>query len=149
MKRLMVLTATTILLLGWVGCSGTTESDTPPPETSSNPTEPEGSFSASNPSEQMGTQLSNIAEAIENVEDEASARTAAKVIARAKIELDGVAKSMAGMSDAERAAITQQYTAKYPQQQMRIASGMQRLVQHLEWMNIIQDEMKKMPGMRR
>ena len=83
MKRLMVLTATTILQLGWMGCSGTPENETPPPETSSNPIEPEGSFSTyGNPADRMGIQLANIAEAIENVEDEASVRAAAQEIAK-------------------------------------------------------------------
>ena len=65
MKRLMVLTATTILLLGWMACSGTPESETSPPETSSNPMEAEGNFGTyGNPSDQMGTQLENIAKAV-------------------------------------------------------------------------------------
>ncbi len=149
MKRLLVLTTTTILLLGWMGCSGTPENETPPPETSSNPMEPEGSFSTyGDPSDRMGTQLANIAEAIENVEDEASARAAAQEIAKANIELGAVAKSLEDMSDAERAAAAQQYSAKYSEQQVRIASAMQRLVQHPEWLRIISDEMKKMPAMR-
>ena len=149
MRRPMVLTATATLLLGWVGCSGTPESDTSSPETSSSPKEHEGSFSASNPSDQMGIQLSNIAEAIENVKDEASARETARIIAKAGIELQGVAKSMEGMSDAEHAAAAQQHAAKYPQQQLRIMSAMQKLVHHPEWMKIIQDEMKRMPGVGR
>ncbi len=149
MKRLMILTATTILLLGWTGCSGTPESETPPPETSSIPMEPEGSYSASNPSDQLGTQLSNIAEAIENVEDDATARAAAQEIAKANHALASLAKSMEGMSDAQHTVAAQQYAAKYSQLQVRIASAMQRLVQHPEWLQIISDEMKKMPRLGR
>jgi len=125
MKRLMVLAASTILLLGWMGCFGTPENETPPPETSSNPMEPEESFSTyGNPSDRMGTQLANIAEAIENVEDEASPRAAAQLIGKASVELGAVAKSLEGISDAERAAETQQYSAKYSEQQVRITSAM-------------------------
>ncbi len=149
MKRLMVLTASTILLLGGAGCPGTPESDTPSPETSSNPPEPEGSFSASNPSDQVGIQLSNIADAIEKVDDEASAQAAAQEIAKASIALEELGKSMEGMSDAERTAAAQYYTAKYSQQQVRIMSALRKLAQNPEWMTIITDEMKKMPSMGR
>ena len=96
----------------------------------------------------MGTQLANIAEAIENVEDEASVRAAAQEIAKANVELGAVSKSLEGMSDAEHAAAAQQYSAKYPEQHVRIASAMQRLLQHPEWLKIISDEVKKMPAMQ-
>jgi len=51
-----------------------------------------------------------------------------------------------GISAAERAAIAEQFSARYSTQQVRVTEAMQRLLQHPECLKIISDEVQKMPG---
>jgi len=91
-------------------------------------------------------QITNIADAVEAVDDEKSARAAAKAIAKAAREMEALSEAVEDMTPARRAMVFASRAQDFMEPQMRLATSMQKLaIDHPEYLEIIQDEMDKMP----
>jgi hypothetical protein len=93
-------------------------------------------------------QLNVIADALDTIDDEASAREAAVEIGAANMELEEIADSMQGLSDNEMLAMVQSIAPQLTEIQGRIATTMQRLSANPEYFSIIGDELSNMPNMQ-
>ena len=124
MKKLIAsFTLATVLTLA--GCGGSNDSDV---------------------GQTFVTQLGHIADALESVKDEDSARAAAHQMDQANMALKNVTDRMNGMSDMEKAVMIQKHVAEIAQLEGRITMAIQNIVSNdPELMNIIGDEMRNMP----
>jgi len=93
-------------------------------------------------------QLNVIADALDTIDDEASARAAATEIGEANVEMEAIADSMQGLSDNEMLAMVQSIAPQLQEIQARIAATMQRLSANPEYFSIIGDELSNMPNLQ-
>ena len=104
---------------------------------------------ADNASEAMDvyvSQMDRIASAMESVEDEASAKTAAEVIQSATKELDLLSKKFDSMSDTQKTAWAMTHAQKLQQVQMRIGLALQKIsAQNPEQMQMLSQAMSDLP----
>ena len=90
--------------------------------------------------------LNDIAGAIESVDSEASAREAARTIARVNAELEELSDIVEAMDPATRVAAFQSHGMEFVQAQHRMSTAMQNMMAHPEYFQIINNEMLKMPS---
>lgn len=95
---------------------------------------------------QYATQLDRLADAVEAIDDDASAREAAKVIAEVNLELARLSKEAAAMNPAEAAVLVQAQQGEYVACQQRIATAMTRLaMENPAALGIVSKELRAMP----
>lgn len=92
--------------------------------------------------------MDKIAEAVEQVNDEAGARQAAQVIEAVRQDLEKTMSAMEAMSDTQKAMAFAQRASDLQKVQMRLATAMQSLAARPDLMRIIGDEMGKMPQLQ-
>lgn len=92
--------------------------------------------------------MNKIAGAVEQINDDASARKAAQVIASASEDLKATAATLDSMPDAEKASIFASRATEMQTAQMRLATAMQGLAAQPQWMVAISEEMKKLPTIK-
>jgi hypothetical protein len=95
------------------------------------------------------TALGQIADALESVKDEDSAKAAAQVIARAKTTLDGTVKEINSMTQVEQVMMVQKHAAEMGQIEVRISQAMQKIVSDdPKLLDIIGQEMQSLPELK-
>ncbi|GJL95526.1 MAG: hypothetical protein DHS20C05_19310 [Hyphococcus sp.] len=139
MKKRIILTAlaTTALALG--GCSGEKASDSSSSSVS-------GKTKKSKVVDVYVSQMDNIADALEEVTDEKSAKKAAQAITKASKELEALSETVEGMSDIEKGMMFASRSQDFVAVQTRLATSMQKIAaENPEYIEMIQEEMEKMP----
>lgn len=107
-----------------------------------------GSASASGPMKVYVQGMDDIAEAITKVDNEASARRAAQEIAKVARDMEDLQEQFENMSDQEKTAAAMANMGAITQSGSRVAAAMLTLQsQHPELVEIISDEMDKIPDM--
>ncbi len=90
--------------------------------------------------------MTNVADAIEKVDDEKSAKAAAAVIAKAVEDMEKTAENVEGMSATRRAMLFASRAQDFAEPQMRMSQSMTKLAsENPELLEIIQKELEKMP----
>jgi len=92
--------------------------------------------------------MNKIAAAVEAVNDEASARQAAEVIAVVNKDMEKTIAALQQMSDSEKALILSLRAEDLQKVQMRIASAIQKLASEPQYLRAISDEMQHMPSLK-
>lgn len=107
-----------------------------------------GSANASGPMKVYVDGMDDIAEAITKVNDESSARRAAQDIAKVARDMEDLQEQFENMSDQEKTAMAMANMGAITQSGSRVAAAMLTLQsEHPELVQIISDEMDKMPDM--
>ncbi len=146
-----------IMALGLAACGGEPEPEPEPIDMST----PEGAMralesmansngnaTASGPMKVYTDGMDDIADAISRVDNEASARQAAHRIAEVAKDMEGLQAEFDSMSDAEKTAAAMANAQAITQSGTRVAAAMMTLqTQHPELMEIISEEMDKIPDM--
>ena len=92
------------------------------------------------------SQLTKIADAVESVEDEKTAKKAAKAIASASKELEALAEKVETMDQTKQAMIFATRAQDFMGPQVRLATAMQKMAtENPEHMELIQAELEKLP----
>ncbi len=92
-------------------------------------------------------QMDHIADALEGVKDEKSAKKAAQAITNAAKELNALSDTVESMSDMEKGLMFASRSQEFISVQTRLATSMQKIAaENPEYMQMIQEEMKKMPA---
>jgi hypothetical protein len=92
------------------------------------------------------TQLGHIADALESVKDEDSARAAAHEMAQANATLQAMAERVDSMTEVEQAMMLQKHAMEMTQVQTRIFQALQNIISRDPKLgDIIGDEMQQMP----
>jgi hypothetical protein len=90
--------------------------------------------------------LNNIAIAVENVNDEVSAKKAAEAIAAAVRDLEATSEAVQNMNSAKRAMVFASRAQDFVEPQMRISTAIQKIsAENPEYLEMIQAELQKMP----
>lgn len=144
-----------VMAMGLAACGGSSE---PEPEEIDIST-PEGAMemlesmtngdaNASGPMKVYTDGMDDIADAISSVDNEASARRAAQTIAGVARDMEALQERFENMSDAEMTAMAMSNASAIASSGMRVATEMNRLqTQHPDLLQIISDEMDKIPDM--
>jgi hypothetical protein len=142
MKQTLTFVLPLALALGLAGCGGGGQNAAEAPQPGSDsPTGGGGGFAGV-----YVSSLNRIAAALENVNDEASAREAAREIADVNLDLQAVTSETDGMSDAAKGMAFAARAQDLAQVQMRIAVAVQRINStNIGLYSIISDEMGRMP----
>ncbi len=91
-------------------------------------------------------QMGNIADALETVDDEASAKKAAQAITKASKELKALSATVENMSDMQKGMMFASRAQDFVAVQTRLATAMQKIaVENPAYMEMLQAEMQKMP----
>jgi len=90
--------------------------------------------------------MERIATAMEGITDEASARGAAEVVAAVTKDLEKFSADVEAMSEAEQAALFAPHAKDIQAVQTRIAAAMGKLMGNPEWLQIVTDELGKIPN---
>ncbi len=108
-----------------------------------------GSAKATGPMKVYVDGMDDIADAITDINSEADARQAAQKIAAVAREMEGLSEQFERMSDQEKTAAAMANAGAITQSGTRVAAAMMTLqTQHPEYLQIISDEMDKIPDMR-
>jgi hypothetical protein len=91
--------------------------------------------------------MDKIAAAVEDIEDEAGARKAAQVIASVSESMKESAAKVQGMPVMERSKVLAERAEDMQKAQRRLASAMQALATRPDLLQIVSEEMAKMPTM--
>lgn len=106
---------------------------------------------ADSPKEVMAVledQMVRIADAVEKVEDETSAQTAATIIRDASTELEYLSATVEQMSSMQQARLAMNYSEGLIDAQTRLAVQIQRLSQNdAEYLHMISDAMDELPSL--
>lgn len=86
-----------------------------------------------------------IAEALEGITDDASARAASEAMAAALARLEPIAEEMQAWSDAEKRNFVLTYPEEYRLVQVRVSNALMQMVQNPEYMELFIEHMKNMP----
>ena len=90
--------------------------------------------------------MSRIADALETVKDEDSAKAAAHEIGEATVKLEPVVDKINSMSSIEQAMMVRDHTAEMTEVQTRISTALQKIIaQDPKLMDIIGSELRGMP----
>ncbi len=108
-----------------------------------------GSAKASGPMKVYVDGMDDIADAITSINSEADARRAAQKIADVARDMEGLQDQFERMSDQEKTAAAMANMGAITQSGTRVAAAMMTLqTEHPEWLQIISDEMDKIPDMK-
>ena len=100
------------------------------------------------PVERYLEELNRLADALETVDDEASARQAAQTVAEINAEMETLQPQFEAMEENERAAMLRTHAAAFQEVQTRIAMAMEPLADRPDLLEIISEELENMPFMR-
>jgi hypothetical protein len=95
--------------------------------------------------EQYLAEMTIIAEALEGITDDASARTASETMGAALARLEPVAEEMQAWSEDEKMNFVRSYPEQYMGVHTRISRALSMMVQYPERMELFLEHMKNMP----
>ncbi len=103
------------------------------------------SLAGDSTAEQYLAEMTIIAEALEGITDDASARAASETMGAALVRLGPVAEEMQAWSEAEKMNFVRSYPEEYMGVHTRISRALSMMIQYPERMELFLEHMKNMP----